>query len=541
MGQGISTRFGRVIAIMLAVLPLLGSATAVAAQSSGLQDDNTYESPQFGYVVAWTDDWTVRARDVISNQGGYDTLTLRGEDGTLLIQGQGDQESAGAAVERRIGIEGQPDDVTDQDLEGEVPFAEMLVGRNKVRIEGYTLEDSDAVAVIVLTARERDFDDVLASVQEQVLFNDGPVLTGADVPESNGDAAADTVEEDAPEPDDETGDDASVPVSSADGTYTGTLYDYSLEYDTELWEVAQEIESEESDGIQLVTDSGGLTIWSWAGYGADPVACLDGEADYYANEDQHVENWMPAEDANGDPIRREARDYAYGVFTLTYTDPETGEPSERVDYLECRAIPGEDAALIIFGSSTPELYNDHLDTVLDVADTITFAGGETQDVDEPVSEPVANDVPETGLSGSLFTSPSFGFTVDIPAQWRIEDERLSRNDEQLVLSNGTSDVMIWATDAYTGDLAGCVDFAAAEAPYELELAETAQGTPFRGDDRNGAYGNFLYDNGAESYFISCQYIEEGESVLIVTQDVAAEDLASERKFRIDLQDAIELP
>lgn len=545
MRQSISTQFGILVALMLVVLPLFGGAPAVFAQGDGLQDDHSYESPQFGYSVTWGDEWSVRAGDVRSDRGGYDEITLRGDDGTLWIQGEAEGVTPAEAVESRISLEGSEDDVVAQDLDADVPMTEMLVGRDKVLIEGYTLEGNDAVVVVVLSARERDFENALASVHEQVLLNGGQILTGEEVTEGRDDAS---VQQETEEPTEEESEeltqgdgDESETLTSVDGSYTGQLYNYTLEFDEDLWEVTEEIDSDESDGLHLLNETGALTIWTWNAYGHDPVACLDGEATYYGTEDSTVEDWMPAEDANGDPIRRESRDYAYGVFTLTYLDPEEDEPTELVDYIECRSIPGEDATLIILGSSTPEQYNDHLDAMLDVADTITFEGGETQVAEEPVEEPVETDTPETGLSGSLFTSPSFGFTFDIPSQWRIEDERLSPSDERLMLSNGTSDVMIWATDEYSGDLAGYVDFAAEAAPFDLELAETAQGTPFRGDDRNGAYGNFLYDNGDEAYFISCQYIEEGESVLVVTQDVPAEDLASERKFRIDLQDAIELP
>src|SRR5690606_28485151 len=117
---------------------------------------HTYVSPQFGYTVTWGGEWQARSRDGISNPGGYATLTRRGDLGTLLIQGQGDTETAAAAVQRRAGIEGRADEFISEELGGDVPRIEMLVGRNQVLIEGYTLEDTDAVVVIVLTARERN-------------------------------------------------------------------------------------------------------------------------------------------------------------------------------------------------------------------------------------------------------------------------------------------------------------------------------------------------------------------------------------------------
>lgn len=561
------------LAISLAVPP--GGAGRALAQEGGLRDDNSYVSPQFGYAVTWGDDWQARARDVISNPGGYDTLTLRGDLGTLWIQGQGDSESAASAVERRISIEGSQDDVVSMDLESEVPTAEMLVGRDKVLIEGYTLDGIDAVVVIVLSARERNFDEALASVHEQVLFNDGTILTGVTIDETDDGEATDltaeptTEAEEIDEPTEEATEetredvedevagendtsvtDDDVASSIEDGTYTSQLYDYNFTFDEDTWTVEDEILSDDSDGAVLFAETGSLTIWSWDAYGADAEACLDGEDAYYGGEDANVSDWQQAEDANGDPIEGFGDGYAWAVFTLTFTNDE-GEETGLVDYIECREIPGDDAVVIVFASSPPDLYPDHLDVVLDVVDSIEIEGERL--VEEPVEteepertdEPEETDTPETGLSGSLFTSPAYGFTIDIPSQWRIEDERLSRNEEILVLSNGTSDVTIRATDAYQeGDLAGCVDFAAEESGLDLEIDINADGEPFRNEGPDEAYANFLYEDetGEQmTHFVSCRHIVEDESVLIISQDVPYDDFASERKFRAELEDAITIP
>lgn len=564
-----------VIALVLSMLP--ATSGGVVAAQDGLDDDG-YESPQFGYSVTWDDDWEARPRDVISNPGGYDTLTLRGPHGTLWIQGQGDRTTAADAVQHRIGIEGSEEDVTASDLEAEVPVVEMLVGRNKVLIEGYTLEDNDAVIVIVLSARERDFDDALASVHDQVLFNGDQILTGVeprdggtDGHEITGTPMEEVIEEPAEQPtedvvkesteeptgeatvkvgDESTPEDESVLGTEASGvdgtTYTSPLYAYSFEWDENEWKITEEILTDVSDGLVMMAETGALTIWSWNIYD-DPVSCLDGESDYYGFEDPTVSNWEPALDEDGEPIRAEGDDYAWGVFTLTYTDVDdpNADPVELVDYIECRAIPGTDATVIILGAASPELYNDHLDVILDVTDTLTFAAaGESTNVPEPDSTPVEPDNEVTGLDGSLFTSPSFGFRVNIPAEWRVVDEVLDSDNEVLVLTNGTSDVTIRATGTPADDLAGCVDFAADESGYDLELDTNAAGEPFRGADRNGAYANFVYDdeNGnTQSYFVSCQYIEEDASVFILTHDLDYDDIGTERKFRRDLQTGIELP
>ncbi len=603
--------------LLVMVLSLLTpTVSRVAAQGAGLEGDDTYVSPQFGYTVTWRGEWQARSRDVISNPGGYDTLTLRGDLGTLLIQGQGDTETAAAAVQRRAGIEGRADEIISEELGGDVPRIEMLVGRNQVLIEGYTLEDTDAVVVIVLTARERNFEDALAAVHADILFNDGPILTGEDVeetpvadapedltvdpteepeateapteePEATEapteepepteaadeeaiDEATATVDDEEDEPardvspaDEEDEDDAdstgaqipdedeeeTEPAESAiqNGTFESTLYDYTVTFDEDIWSVQDEILNESSDGLVLGGELGSLTIWSWDAYGADAEACLEGESTYYGTEDPTVEDWEPAEDAKGDPIEGSGDGYAWGVFTLVYIS-EDGEETELVDYIECREIPGDDAVVIIFASAPPDLYNDHLDQVLDVADSIEIEGETlvpgSEETEEPEETVEPEDDGETGLSGSLFTSPAFGFSVEIPSHWQIVDERLDDDNEELLLTNGVSDLTLWATTDYQGDLAGCVDFAAEESGLDLELDVNAEGEPFRGEGRLEAYGNFVYvDEDGEDvmYFISCRNIVKGESVLIMTQDVPYGEFASQRKFRTEIENAIVMP
>ena len=571
---------GLLLALVLAVLPVIGGAPRAAAQDDdGLVDASSYESPQFGYTVTWGNDWTVRARDVTSNPGGLDTLTLRGA-GTLLIAGQADDVSAAEVVEERIALEsGNPEDVVDEYLDAEVPGAELLVGRTRILIEAYTLEEHGAVVVAVLSARENRFDDALAAAQEGVRVNDSPVLTGEPLggaaPIETEEATEEVTEEATETPidlvpieteeatEEATGEPTGeVSESGIEGTtFTSALYGYSFEWDEDIWVVGDEYQSADSDGVLLHADSGNLSIWAWDAYGDDPVACLEGESEYFEFEDPGVTDWAPAEDADGEPLRGAGADYAYGVFDLTYTDPDDpdAEPVALVDYIECRAIPGQDAVVIIVGSSTPEAYNDHLDLVLDVADTLVFGEPGTAPLEPLDATPAVTpeqeipavtpqeETPESpsGLDGATYTSPGFGFSLEIPAEWTVVDETIAEGEEQLVLTNGVSEVTLWATTAYTGDLEGCIGYVASEVALpDMRIDVTAEGDPFRGSDANGAYANFVYsgEGGEErAFFVACRAIEEGESVLILTQDVPYDRFTTERQARRELQDAIVMP
>ena len=59
------------------------------------------------------------------------------------------------------------------------------------------------------------------------------------------------------------------------------------------------------------------------------------------------------------------------MFSYTFHS-STGTDVEFVDYISCETIPGEDAVLIVQMTSFPDDYNDNLDDVLDILDTLEF-------------------------------------------------------------------------------------------------------------------------------------------------------------------------
>jgi hypothetical protein len=181
--------------------------------------------------------------------------------------------------------------------------------------------------------------------------------------------------------------------------------------------------------------------------------------------------------------------------------------------------------------------------------------GATEEATEEATEGATEEATEeprpgpSGFDGNTFTSPSFGFTLEVPADWAVADESLAGNDETVVLDNGTSVITLHATDAYAGDLPGCVDYVRSldeenPAYQDLTLELTTDGDPFQGADDRSAYMLLSYtgDDGEQwAHFIHCQSIVEGESVLILTQDAPFDDYASERGARRQIQNAIDLP
>lgn len=60
-----------------------GSGEASGLEAAGVIDESTYESPNFGYEVTWTEGWTVTPENTLS-ESSYDQVQLMSEDGWVM-------------------------------------------------------------------------------------------------------------------------------------------------------------------------------------------------------------------------------------------------------------------------------------------------------------------------------------------------------------------------------------------------------------------------------------------------------------------------
>lgn len=596
--------------LLSALLPVFGSLPVVAqGEGSGLIDGTSYESPQFGYTLTWDDAWSARERDVTSNDGGFDTITIRHDSGTVRVSGRADDYPAIDFLNDTVDLIAANADASEtvrESLDGDVPSVEMTADRDHLIVEAHALPESGAVVVLTLRAREGVFATALAAARESITLDDEPVMQG-------GESGSPTVVAD--DTDDATPDTA-TPGATNEGidgeSYTSPTYGYRLTWDGNIWEAESRVGDDGYNELRLESPSATLAIWSGPFYEGDPAACLKGESGFFETEDPAITDWQPAEDADGEPIAGETANASYGVFNLTYSDPENedAEPVELIDYIECRALVEGETVLVIFATTTPERYNDTIDDVLRITNAIDPAGDEgasgdgtpapatpaidvTPDASPPATPagtPAASPAPATpaaavpstpvpatplatpvatplgtpggtpagppspvvevtGLDGSTFTSPGFGFSIEIPSTWSVDNEFIAREYEKLVLTNGTSVVTLQATREYSGDPEGCVAFAyeqIADLPAFTDLAPdvTGSGEPFEGSNSDAAYASYTYtgaDDETYAHFVSCRAIAEGESYLILTQDVPYDAYATQRQARRQIEDAIVFP
>ncbi|MDQ3655058.1 MAG: hypothetical protein M3457_08265 [Chloroflexota bacterium] len=539
---------GGLLALLVGLMPLLGSAGTLSATGAGQAEGGDYESPQFGYAVAWNEEWAERERETTSERDGADAMVLSNNDGRVQVVGRADDIAAGEFLDEMVSLlTGDADDVeiVSEDRAGDVPTVELTTGHDHLLLEAQTVDG--AVVVVALRAREADYDAALAAAQDGITLNDTPVFSG--------EAAAPGADpgEPAEEPTEEPG-----TGGIDDGSYTSPDHGFSVTWD-DAWEATETSGSGDINELRLTSSTGGISILAGSFYGGDPETCLAGEDAYFGTEDPNVRDWEPAVDDNGDPVAGSDDGLAYGVFTFAYGSEDDGYV-DLVDYIECRSvIPGE-TTLEILASTTPDLYEEHIAAVLEITNAIEMPeGAEPVEPADPAlpdfegqSQP-AESTPESGgesgLDGAIFTSPSFGWSLEAPEGWTIEGESIAAGDETLVVSNGLSTISLHATDAYTGDLSGCIAFARelldADPLYaDLRVDATSSGEAFQGADDRSAFARFTY-TGADSekwaHFVDCRYIVEGESVLIVSQDVPYDEYTAERQARRQIQRAIKFP
>lgn len=536
----------------LVALILAGVVPGIAEATSRQFDTDGYQSPQFGYLVTWNDDWAARERDARSIVGEQDTLVLATNAGRLQIIGQvTDVPVADLLLDtlEQVTAGANQIQLTANEPTADVPTTIVQADSTSFHIE---IHDLDGVLVtVILSARETRIDQALELAQS-VALNGTPLFTGEP-------AAATENVPDLATP--EVADDIGI-----DGTTFTSSYGFSLEWD-DAWTASEFLEAE-YEFLNLTGDTGSIIVVGTNLYEGDAEACLEGEDDYYSTEDPDIQDWDIALDENGDEIFQASETFASGIFTYIYS---TGGDIDLVDYIECRTlVPGE-STMIVLASAMQDQFLDHLDLVLPITNAIQMPPGSELDEasqpalpvfapdsgdaeqDEATIEPTEADETETtgesGLDGTSFTSPGFGYSLEIPDGWQVQSEEITANDESLVLYNGTSLITVRASDSLPLDPAACVSAVKAEAAAdplyaELSLDITANGDLFQGADDRGAYALFTYtgdDGGEWSYFVRCEPLVEGESVLVIVQDVPSDDYVAERQARRLIQISIDRP
>lgn len=507
--------------LLLVAFLVLGTASLVPTAGAQPQG-NSFTSNEYGFTVEWTDDWQI-------GDGGYDDYgiwLISAGPMAILIEGFDRSVLPGDLI-----VPGEGESVVLDESDGDPARGIFETDSGlQIYLESYSIDAGETIILVSLLTGPGMLGEAVEYAREEITVNGSPAITGAALDGSE-DVGGVATEEVDPQP--------AVP-----GSFTSGLYGYSINYDPDTWEFGGEIHEGNVDGVFLAREGTSLTIWAWDAYGSDAVGCLGGEEAYYSQQAEGISDWTPVLDANGEPLRYESENLAWGVFSLTYTSANGGT-SQLIDYISCEPIPGHDAVLIVLLSTVEGQYDTELELTLDILDTLEFDAAPDSGASQGNAGTEEGTVIEidTNVAGSEYVSPTYGFTATIPLEWQIVDESSANGEDILVVSNGTSVVTLWATSAHGGDLEGCVDFAANASGLDLQLDTDASGDAFRGIYRNQAFGNFIYDSDGTTmmYFINCQPIPGTAAYLLLIQDVPYDEFTSERRFRSQIENSITMP
>nr|MDQ3044709.1 hypothetical protein [Chloroflexota bacterium] len=417
----------------LYLLPVARVSAQSAGFGAGLTGETSYVSPQFGYSVSWESPWSADPRLTTSVVGRFDTLRLDARAAALQIfgapaEGTTPAEALDVAIELQRATDPAATIVTQNADEtqasalvefsrtgtGEAPVA-MRAAYETRALPGSGADGGDALVLVSLTAPVAIWDRA-SEIAGLVSLDDQPVLTGGQAADTSGSPtplppppppgttppalamtpmASPTADgRDQPLPTGPTPTAVTVTAEAAGASptatrrdlliggvtgaplgegvvgdvYTSPSFGYSVAWDGAVWSVEDELSEGGQDLLRIGTPLSTLYFEAYEGFAGDPAACLE-EAAAELSAEKGVSDFTVATDRNGDPLTGADATSAYAVYTLTFTS-DTGEALAFADYIECRTlVPGE-AVLEITLIVGLDLYNEQVELMQDVLDTL---------------------------------------------------------------------------------------------------------------------------------------------------------------------------
>ena len=277
---------------------------------------------------------------------------------------------------------------------------------------------------------------------------------------------------------------------------------------------------------------------------ADPTSADSGDlsADDFPTDEGSTYDVVVA--AIGDDAAFSVNGTAVAMLDIS-DQPDAGDVSLASGFFSSSSIAGED---IPFSNVTLyDLNADSTETTPEASpepdDSGTTTEGQTEGRPTATAEsgdetpesgdetPEAGDeTPEAGSVG--YESPDYGYTLSFDDTWSIADQTENDGNDYVNLTNGTSTVLIFG-QAYTGTAEACVDsdinFFQDEANgYTFDsIATDTDGNELRGELSGGGAYAVLWvtneDGDAQTVYVECRPIVDGESMMLIEQYVADAD------------------
>lgn len=383
--------------LMVALLTVSTGASVASAQDSPIKR-NDFTSPKYSTEITWTRDWIVD-RDQSAIEQSRDTLVLQAVDQSaylfIELRSQRSFRTASQALDAfmtRFDGEHNFDIIVDEtsSYPPNLSFEQGAKGqRTRTFIQAQVTSSAMMISAI-FTDPTDDAQNAAVDLAQSTISVDGVQLfdynrlcdapsagstaTGNTktatfgtqaTPETNG---ANCIEVDfttsTPVP---TPTAASSGKSSnlSDETYQAPSFDVSFDYDTEDWEVSDDLAAAENNGRDSVQlDSLDLVAFivveSYEGHGGKASTCID----------LSLREWGIQPGANDVLTDRDGKDLigstrgrVWGAYAFTFTDMSSDDPQD-LDlnaYVECRAMPGAKGVVVVTLVSQPADFLDAYD------------------------------------------------------------------------------------------------------------------------------------------------------------------------------------
>ncbi len=181
---------------------------------------------------------------------------------------------------------------------------------------------------------------------------------------------------------------AAAPAAAQDGrttnSYSDDTFGFDVAWDGDIW---QPVDDASTDYLTIETTTTSLYFEGIAydGSAGDAFAELTDAATI--EDGTTLTDWVVAENAEGKPLTGRSGTGVYGVFTYVFTDAGANENANRVAYIEVQPlVEGESVVAITAVTYDMTAYNDDIELVFEVIDTLEVTGEKPRETEEPDPE-----------------------------------------------------------------------------------------------------------------------------------------------------------
>lgn len=326
--------------------------------------------------------------------------------------------------------------------------------------------------------------------------------------------------------------------SGVDGNvYTGENFDWSLEWDEDVWAVESEDSGGGSDSLILEAVKGPFALVSFIASddNEDVEACLD----FWftsLHEGGGYDDVTEADALETLPVPDGGADVAYNYLDGGVTG-----------YAQCRPIEGGDGILLLVLTTMPEAYENRLKVFADLIEGIE--GVAQPDADAGDEDDEAADegaIAGSGVDGETYTSPTYGYGLDwggTAFEPSLDEELVNEEPDgvgmdRLLLLGAQGNFYIEGKVDYEGDARDCLKGEVGQLAAMDEVVSIVEyvddGEVVRGrSDGRGRYGAYVLTRESDGdefewmAYIECRPLVEGESVVVFSLFTSPEQYQEE--------------